>query len=63
MLFSGYLPILHGSGDACMAQVLLEHTETIPGIIMLYRINGEGVSKSMRTDVMHFAGLGIHQTR
>ncbi|GAI71270.1 unnamed protein product, partial [marine sediment metagenome] len=44
-----------------VAQMFLEESESIARIIELYRVNGEGITQPMRTNVVHLSRLRINQ--
>jgi len=46
---------------AGMPQVLLEHPETVPRIIVFYRHNGEGGPQTVRADIVHSTGFRVYQ--
>jgi len=43
MLFPGNFPILRGGVEALMAQVLLEQSQTIAGIIQFHGVHSKGI--------------------
>jgi hypothetical protein len=42
--------------------VLLEHTETIAGVVVLYSVYGKGIPEPMRADIMLFTSFGVCQS-
>ena len=61
MLYSGYLAVSGGSIEAGMPQMLLEEAKSVAGVVSLHGMDSEGVSKSMRRDVVHYACLRVNQ--
>lgn len=61
VLLAGDLPVSGRGIEALVAEVLLEETEAITGIIMLHGIYGKSVPELMRGDVVDFARFGINE--
>ena len=61
MFFPGHFPILRGGVETLVAQVLLEQSQPITGIIQFHGVHGKGVPQPMRTDVMDSASFRILQ--
>jgi hypothetical protein len=63
MFLSGHFPILRGGVETLMAQVLLEQSQSITGIIQFHGVDGKGIPQPVRTDVTDSASLWILKFR
>ena len=61
MLYSGYLAVSGGGIEAGMPQVFLEETKSVAGVVSLHGMDSEGVSESMRRDIVQYTCLRINQ--
>lgn len=58
---TGYLPVLGGSVEALVAQMRLEQSEAVSGVIQLHRMDCESIAQAVWADVMNYAGLTVDQ--
>ena len=61
MLLARYLSVFSCGIEALMAQVFLKKPQAIPRIVLLHRVDGEGIPEAVRADIMYFARLGVGQ--
>jgi len=61
MLFPGHFRIFRGGVEALVAQVLLEQSQPITGIIQFHGVHRKGVPQAMRTGVMDSTSFMILQ--
>jgi hypothetical protein len=62
MFLARYLSVLGCGVETLVPKVLLKKPEAISRVVEFYRMNGEGISQSMRAYIVHFPSLGINQS-
>lgn len=62
-LFTRHFAIPGSGVKALMAQVFLQHAQTVAGIIDLHSMDGKGITQTMGADIVDLACLRVDQVR